>query len=184
MVRLLKSLKHWDEHNFTPLLPTRSHDSINRTMSDTTSIHHGSCLCEAVKYTVGADPSLLYLCHCRNCQKASGSAFNANCFFPRSAFDVVHGKDSLTVFRFDGTGSGSVQHRHACGVCGSPLFILPEAKPEIVVVFASTLDNFDNFLPVQECWVKRRCSWLQDIDGAEIFAESRPIASGRPSLHQ
>lgn len=131
---------------------------------------------------MSAEPSLRYLCHCRSCQKASGSAFNANCFFPRSALEVVQGKDSLTVFRFSGTGSGSIQQRHACGVCGSPLYILPDAKPEIVVVFGGTLDNFDHFVPVQECWVKQRCSWLQDVDGAEIYADSRPIASAGPSL--
>lgn len=154
-------------------------------MSDATSsltspdqIHRGSCLCEAVKYTVSGPASLQYLCHCRNCQKSSGTAFNANCFFPRCAFKVVHGQDNLTVFRFDGTGSGSIQHRHACRDCGSPLFILPESKPELVVIFAGTLDSFNEFMPTQECWVQHKRSWLRPIDGTEVFEGSRPMNSG------
>ena len=159
-------------------------------MSEATSsltspdLHYGSCLCEAVKYTVRGAPSLQYLCHCRNCQKASGGAFNANCFFPRANFDIVNGKGQLTVYSFGGTGSGNTQLRHSCGVCGSPIFILPEDKPEIVVVFAGTLDRFDDFVPTQESWAKQRRSWLRPVDGAEIFSESRPITSGRPSADQ
>lgn len=160
-------------------------------MSDPTSsltspaqAHHGSCLYDAVKYTGSGVLSLQYLCHCRNCQKASGGAFNANCFFPHSAFEVVDGKDKLSVFPFGQTGSGSTQHRHFCSICASPLFILPEAKSEIVVIFAGTLDRFDDFVPVQECWVKHRRSWLRKVDNAESFEGSRPIASGRPSADQ
>ena len=38
----------------------------------------GSCLCGAVKYTIQMEQlDDITLCHCHNCQKASGSAFNA-----------------------------------------------------------------------------------------------------------
>lgn len=158
--------------------------SVTSFLTPPREVHHGSCLCEAVRYTVHGAPSLQYLCHCRNCQKASGGAFNANCFFPRANFDVVNGKDNLAVYHFGGTGSGTTQHRHSCRVCCSPIFILPDSKPEIVVIFAGTLDRFDDFVPMQECWVKQRRSWLRDVEGAETFPKSRPITSGRPSADQ
>jgi hypothetical protein len=144
--------------------------------------HRGSCLCESVTYTVTGPAWLSYLCHCRNCQRASGGAFNANCFFPRDQFEVLQGKDKVSVFSFGKTGSGNVQHRHFCSTCATPLYILPENKPEVVVIFASTMNDFRDFKPQQECWVKHRVSWLQDLEGTQKFDGSRPMTSGRPQM--
>jgi hypothetical protein len=35
----------------------------------------GGCLCGAVRYTAEADPTSATVCHCRDCQKFTGSAF-------------------------------------------------------------------------------------------------------------
>lgn len=142
--------------------------------------HKGSCLCEAVSYTVVGPPTLQYLCHCRNCQKLSGGAFNANCFFPRSSFKVTTGQQHLSIYHCEVTGSGLITHRHFCGKCGTPLFIYPDSKPDVVVVMAGTLDEFDAFEPKQETWVSHRRDWVKGVEGAECFAQSRPISSGRP----
>jgi hypothetical protein len=37
----------------------------------------GSCLCGAVRYIAEADPTSATVCHCRDCQKFTGSAFAA-----------------------------------------------------------------------------------------------------------
>jgi hypothetical protein len=37
----------------------------------------GGCLCGAVRYTAEADPTSTTVCHCRDCQKFTGSAFAA-----------------------------------------------------------------------------------------------------------
>jgi hypothetical protein len=37
----------------------------------------GGCLCGAVRYTAEADPTSATVCHCRDCQKFTGSAFAA-----------------------------------------------------------------------------------------------------------
>lgn len=48
-------------------------------------------------------------------------------------------------------------------MCASPLYILPENKPEVIFVFAGTIDDFTEFAPVHESWAKHRVSWLHDI---------------------
>jgi hypothetical protein len=35
----------------------------------------GACLCGAVSYIAEADPFFMGVCHCRDCQRATGSAF-------------------------------------------------------------------------------------------------------------
>ncbi len=37
----------------------------------------GGCLCGAVRYAVEAEQAAATVCHCRDCQKFTGSAFAA-----------------------------------------------------------------------------------------------------------
>jgi hypothetical protein len=36
----------------------------------------GGCLCGQVRYSTNADPAFVVVCHCKNCQKQTGSAFS------------------------------------------------------------------------------------------------------------
>ena len=37
---------------------------------------NGSCLCGNVSYECSAEPSMTAICHCKNCQKQTGTAFS------------------------------------------------------------------------------------------------------------
>ena len=38
----------------------------------------GGCMCGALRYEVSAPPLMIYNCHCTNCQKIGGTAFNTS----------------------------------------------------------------------------------------------------------
>ena len=42
----------------------------------------GGCLCGRVRYTVEGDPNFAAVCHCRSCQRYTGSAFEPVMVFP------------------------------------------------------------------------------------------------------
>ncbi len=44
----------------------------------------GGCLCGKVRYTISAEPVFTGVCHCTDCQKATGSAFNIVVAVPSS----------------------------------------------------------------------------------------------------
>ena len=48
----------------------------------------GRCLCGQVHYTVTGDPAFSGICHCRNCQRYTGSAFETIVAFASEAIKV------------------------------------------------------------------------------------------------
>ena len=46
----------------------------------------GGCQCGDVRYEITGDPLALYICHCRECQKQSASAFGMSLEVKRSDF--------------------------------------------------------------------------------------------------
>ena len=36
----------------------------------------GGCLCGKVRYSADAEPTFVGICHCKNCQKGTGTAFS------------------------------------------------------------------------------------------------------------
>jgi hypothetical protein len=101
----------------------------------------GRCLCGAVQYEARGASLAQLICHCRDCQRASGSA----------GLPVV--VVSATEFSFEGEirsytkigGSGMPTTRNFCTHCGSLLFGTPQHAPEIVSIYAGTLDDPSRF---------------------------------------
>jgi hypothetical protein len=78
----------------------------------------GGCLCGQVRYSANADPAFVGVCHCKNCQKQTGTAFSVLVGIPKSAMSV-QGR----VKTFHDTGdSGQPVERNFCPECGSPIF--------------------------------------------------------------
>jgi len=129
----------------------------------------GGCLCGQVRYTVPAEPLATAICHCRHCQKQSGSAFSVVTVFPRDALTV---EGTLTVYEDRGT-SGQTVFRQFCGVCGSPVLTDTERAREqgIIFVKAGTFDEVADLKPTTHYWVKRAHAWLPLPDDATLLMQ-------------
>jgi hypothetical protein len=44
----------------------------------------GGCLCGQVRYSASVDPTIVVVCHCKDCQKQSGTAFSVEVGVPKS----------------------------------------------------------------------------------------------------
>jgi hypothetical protein len=49
----------------------------------------GGCLCGRVRYECSADPIFMGNCHCRDCQKASGGAYEPDIGLPAAALKIT-----------------------------------------------------------------------------------------------
>src|SRR5260370_39684970 len=97
----------------------------------------GGCLAGAVRYTAEAVPTSATVCHCRDCQKFTGSAFAALVRVPKEAMTI---EGVLKTFSSIG-GSGNPSLRHFCAECGSSIDEETSTRPDTIVLDAGTFDE-------------------------------------------
>lgn len=129
----------------------------------------GKCLCEAVRYSIGAQPLMARVCWCRLCQYLGAGTGTANVIVP-SASVKVEGDLTDYVCVAD---SGNVMHRRFCPKCGTPVFTGGERRPDIVGVRAGTLDDPEIAKPSATIWVAEAPSWA-------CISEDLPRFDGQP----
>jgi hypothetical protein len=116
----------------------------------------GGCLCGRVRYTVTGEPAFSGLCHCRNCQHYTGSAFEALIAFPAASVSV---QGELKTY--DDTGdSGQPVHRRFCPNCGSGVVNEVDVLPGVMIVLAGTLDDPAAFKPTMDVYWSRAQPWV------------------------
>lgn len=118
----------------------------------------GGCNCKAIRYRIEGKPAVVAQCHCRNCQRQSGSAFSVNLLV--KAADVTLDGD-LTVYEDRDTSSGNPVYRKFCGNCGSPIFSQQDDGNGMLIVKAGTLDDPAPFAPMISLWTSTRLPWVQ-----------------------
>ncbi len=116
----------------------------------------GGCACDAIRYECSAEPVLTASCHCRDCQRASGSAFNTALVVPTSAFRLIQGKPKDYAKQSD---SGNTLRRAFCGACGSPLFTRNVARPALVGIKAASVDDPSWVRPGVNIWTSSAQPW-------------------------
>jgi hypothetical protein len=118
-----------------------------------------------VRYEARGTPLNVRLCHCRNCQRISGSAFFARAMFPEDAVTVA---GPISVFR----SSGDLE-RLFCSICGSTLGARRESRA-VMSVTLGTLDDPHALPPTDHIFVSRKAAWLKLADGLPQHAEWGP----------
>jgi hypothetical protein len=103
------------------------------------ALQEGGCLCADVRYGVQSPPMRVTFCHCRFCQRATGSAYLVEPIFARSDFKLVGGQPAIYKHRSE--GSGKIVEIRFCRRCGTKLNLAFERFPDVVGVFAGTFDE-------------------------------------------
>ena len=102
-------------------------------------IHMGGCLCGGVRYSTRGQPGRVTVCHCRFCQKATGSAYMVEPIFEAENLALLCG--SPKVYEQVSVGSGKSVFVHFCPDCGTKLWLSFERFPDVVGVYAGTFDD-------------------------------------------
>ncbi|MCK9249917.1 MAG: GFA family protein [Solirubrobacteraceae bacterium] len=133
----------------------------------------GRCLCGAISYQIDAEPQVVALCHCDDCQRQSGAAFSTNALFPKAALTI---QGEPAVYHTTGTDSGQDRQRLFCGTCGSALFTMLDDMPDVAIVKAGTLDDRTGYAPAVEVWRHSAQEWVAAGEGRQAFDRGLPAA--------
>ena len=122
-----------------------------------TSRMAGACLCGAVTFEIHGDFDNFFLCHCRRCQKGTGSAHAANLFSSSASLAWLSGEEQIKTFQLPETR----HRRDSCSRCGSPVPSL-QMEGTLLVVPAGCLDSEVPIGPDAHICVSDSPSWSLD----------------------
>ncbi len=134
----------------------------------------GRCLCGAVQYRSSGPALFCVVCHCRDCQRASGSGGVPVLGVGRATFAC---SGPVRQSRTPG-GSGQAAVRNFCAECGSMLFGTPEFAPGMVTIYAGSLDEPGAFAPTDALFTRDRPAWAT-LRGALVEHATLPQGESR-----
>jgi hypothetical protein len=134
----------------------------------------GGCLCGKVRYSAEAEPVFVGVCHCRNCQKFTGAAFNTVVGLPKPVLDVRGGLKTYT----DHGDSGQALYRRFCPECGSSIMDEAEVMPNLVMISTGTLDDASWVKPAMEIYTASAQPWVSLGGERSRFAKMPPPPPG------
>lgn len=124
----------------------------------------GGCLCGRVRYQAGGEPLFGVHCHCRDCQRASGTGHVPVMGVAKATFAVTGAPKQYA----NTGGSGENAVRNFCPDCGSLLFGTPEVAPDLVTIYAGSLDDPALFKPQAAQFTRWRHDW--DVCSGDLAA--------------
>jgi hypothetical protein len=131
----------------------------------------GGCLCGAVRFVASGDPTFALNCHCRVCQRITGSAYTPVAAYPTARVSVT-GVIKYYERRGD---SGRKVWEGFCPECGSRLTGRAETMPGLLLVQAGAYDDPTLFRPTMNIFTR-------DIPHWDILDPALPKHPGMPDL--
>jgi hypothetical protein len=130
----------------------------------------GRCTCGTVRYRLAGQPFAVHCCHCRDCQRETGSAFVINGLIETPRVEVTQGSPE-TIDTPSASGKGQKIVR--CPACKVALWSHYGGMGEkAAFVRVGTLENPDACAPQVHIFTRSKQPWFDlpaDAPAYEIF---------------
>jgi hypothetical protein len=138
----------------------------------------GGCTCRAVRYRMTAPSMITHCCHCRWCQRETGSAFVINAIVETSNLEVT----GETVIVDTPSASGNGQKIARCPQCHVALWShYPRAGTALAFVRVGTLNNPEACPPDVHIFTASKQPWVTLPQGSKSFTEFYDIPQVWPA---
>ena len=149
------------------------------TMTDLNSTLEGGCTCGEVRYRLRAAPLIVHCCHCRSCQRETGSAFVINALIESAEVDVLKSPPEL-INTPSASGKGQLIAR--CPVCHVAVWSHYAAAGKLTsFIRVGTLDQPDALPPDIHIFTSTRQPWVKLPDDATAVPEFYTLADYWPA---
>jgi hypothetical protein len=121
----------------------------------------GACFCGSIRIEAEVDPEKVTICHCTDCQTATGTAFRVSVPTPGKNFKIS-GTPTIHVKTAE---SGNRRAQAFCPTCGSPLYsTAPDDGPkDFYVLRVGILHQRDQLMPRRQIWFRSAQRWLAGL---------------------
>ncbi len=86
----------------------------------------GGCLCGDIRYSLVEDPVTVYVCHCTDCQRQTGTSFAMSMVVRRAALHIERGRAEEPSIELP---DGRVARPGCCGRCSVRLWEISRIQP-------------------------------------------------------
>jgi hypothetical protein len=125
----------------------------------------GSCLCGKITYEATELGPSVTKCHCKICQKVSGSAYSDYTTAPIEGFRWTSGEELLKKYE-----SSPGVFRNFCPECGTHM---PNAHPPLGIYFIQpgTLDSDEPLVESAHMFMRSKAGWHRALEGLAEFQD-------------
>ena len=160
--------RHQNRLDVTPLADLRCGATvrgIEMTISDephAPPVRQGACLCGATRFAVAGSLATVVLCHCTQCRRGNGGAFNVA---------GVVGTDQVTIENREHLKeyeSSPGKIRAFCGVCGSPVYSRRLDAPDMMRLRGGLIVDLPAPAGLRHVHRDSRWRWIDTIESAPM----------------
>ena len=120
----------------------------------------GQCHCGRISYVADIDPRRVSICHCRDCQTFSSSAYRVSVLTERANVRITGTPKSYAKT----ADSGAIRMQHFCPGCGTPIFNSgPDAEVGDWVIRWGSIRQRDQLPPTRQIWCGSGLPWIDDL---------------------
>ena len=140
------------------------------------------CACRTIRYRLTASPLIVHACHCRDCQKQTGSAFVLNMWIEKNMVEADHSLPKSVMLT---AGTGKPHEVFFCGTCRTRLWSKYHAAPgDTLLVRVGTLDHPEQVKPDVHIFTRSKLPWFQLPPDARSFESFYRIPEVWPAASQ
>ena len=132
-------------------------------MADT---FEGRCACGAVRYRIESAPMFVHCCHCRDCQRQTGSAFVLNALIETNRVTVLSGETAPHLMPTD---SGRPHTVFRCTQCGTAMWSEYGGVKPLRFVRVGTLEEPSALPPDVHIYTRSKLPWVALPEGVPAF---------------
>lgn len=129
----------------------------------------GGCNCGAVRFEVSEPLAVAHYCHCKRCQRRTGTAASINARTTPGTLRIVAGEEWLRAWKpKDG------REKWFCSECGSALFSTNPGFTDPIGIRMGAFDHDPRIRPTARYFVASAAPWEEiPDDGLPRFAAKR-----------
>jgi len=127
-------------------------------MDERSNPHDGGCTCRSVRYRIRSAPLFVHCCHCRWCQRETGSAFALNALIESDRIELLRGEVEVVDTP---SASGKGQRIARCPHCRIGVWSnYGDGGDAVRFVRVGTLDEPDRLPPDIHIYTSTKQPWV------------------------